>query len=255
MKKVLPLFFIILATYTSVYSSDGDKKPFKRVYVGLSFTPEVSYHYLVNNYIAPGSSSSNNQSIISMDNHQGSPQFGLDAQFKVGINLTHWLAIESGVGYMLAQYKYQSSGPLTFGSSWTGTGPITATDTLTTKEKEIYQYMTVPIGLRFSMGHRKVRGIIAAGVDLDFLFKQKETTTQTDVNGAISNTSTTVETKNFNTFNVSPYLGVGIDCYFSPGAVLRLMPVAQIQGLKNINTPISEYLWNVGFNVAFLFGL
>jgi hypothetical protein len=33
------------------------------------------------------------------------------------------------------------------------------------------------------------------------------------------------------------------------------MPQAEIQGLKNINTPVTEYLWNAGLNVSFLFGL
>jgi hypothetical protein len=253
MKRIIALTLLILFGCSVAYCGDGDGEHFRRVYFGLSVTPDVSYRYLINNYIAPGNSSSTNQNIIATENHQASPQFGINAQVKVGVNLTHWLAVESGVGYMLAQYKYQASGP-GFIPSFSSTMPVLS-DSVNLKQKENYQYMTVPIGLRFSMGHRKVRGIIAAGVNLDFLLKQKEVTILSDASGTISSTTTVDQTKNFHTFNVSPYLGVGIDCHISPAFVLRLMPEAQIQALKNINEPISEYLWNVGFNVSFLFGL
>ena len=256
MKKIVALLLVISLGYSIAYCSDGDAHPFKRVYIGISVTPAVSYRYLVNNYVAPGSSSSINQNIIASDNHQAAPQFGLNAQAKLGINLTHWLAIESGVGYMMAQYRMERTQPLTFGSQFNGTTVTSTNDVLTVKERETYSYMTIPLGLRFSMGHRKVRGIIAAGTDFDFLVKKKQVTTSYDSNGEISSSTATIDqTKNFNTFNLSPYFGIGVDCYASPGIVIRLMPEAQIQALKNINTPISEYLWNVGFNVSLLFGL
>jgi hypothetical protein len=235
MKTKYALLIMMLAVYASAYCSDGDNKDFKRVYIGLSFTPEVSYRYLVNT----ANGNTGNNAIIASENKQGQPQFGASADFKLGINLTHWLAVESGVGYMFAQYRYQTTNIIGF-----------------YRQREAYSYMDIPLGLRFSMGHRKVRGIIAPGVDFDFLVKQKQVATQYDGTGQVVNSTTTIDqTKNFNTFNLSPYLGIGIDCYASPSAVIRIMPIAQIQALKNINQPITEYLWNAGLNVAFLFGL
>ncbi len=243
------LCFLALTLYSSVYSSDGSEKPFKRVYIGVAFTPEASYRYLA----ATGGSSSLYQSLIQVENKQASPDFGVGASAKVGINITHLLAIESGIGYTLARYRPVTNQPLTYGSSWNGSSYSASDSSLT--EKEIYHYVTIPIGLRFSFGHKRVRGIIVTGADLDFLLKQTQVISITGTNPHTESNTPTDQTKTFNTFNLSPFLGTGIDCYLSPAAVLRIMPVAQIQSLKNINTPISEYLWNVGLNVSFFFGL
>ena len=47
--------------------------------------------------------------------------------------------------------------------------------------------MTVPLGLRLSIGHRKVRAIIAAGADFDFLIRQTAVYTHAYANGVTIN--------------------------------------------------------------------
>ncbi len=253
MKRMLSMLFIFFAAYSSVYSSDSAKKPFKRVYIGVSVTPEVTYRYLHGNFVPSGNSQQGIQSTVDYGNKHTFPEFGINAAAKVGINLTHWLAVESGVGYYLVRYRYASD-PYYTPSVYTGTiyNPGIA---YKTSDQETYHYMAVPVGLRFSMGHRTVRGVIAAGVDFDFLLKRKSVYTYTYPDGSTVTNSNVQDVNNFKTFNLSPYLGVGIDCYLSPAAVLRIMPQAQIQSFKNINTPVTEYLWNLGLNVQFLFGL
>jgi hypothetical protein len=242
MKKIIALLFIIVVTHSLGFCED-DYKSFKRVYIGISATPDLSNRYLHNGSNNPAGNPGYTQTIISDFNSKSVPEFGFNAAFKVGINLTHWLAIESGVGYSLIQYHFNDN-------AYTYSG----TDSFKIQAREVYHYMAIPLGLRFSMGHRKVRGVIAAGVDFDFLIKQQANIKDVYANN-ITNTNELVQTKNFNTFNLSPYLGLGIDCHLSPAVVLRIMPVAQIQSLKNINTPISEYLYNIGINVSLLFGL
>ncbi len=254
MKKTLALLFLTIATTYSAFCADGDSKPrFRRVYIGFSATPEATYRWLHRSFVPAGSSETGVQGTTDYGNKHTFPEFGINGAVKVGVNLTHWLAIESGVGYSLIRYRYASDQYYTAdvykGSNYDPTAVYTTTD------KETYHYMTVPIGLRFSIGHRAVRGIIAPGVDLDFLLKRKAAYTYTYADGTTSSNSIVQYGDNFRTFNVSPYLGIGIDCYLSPAAVLRLMPVAQIQAMKNINTPVTEYLWNFGLNVSLLFGL
>lgn len=256
MKTKLALLLIVMAVYSSAFSTDNsvnkDKRQFRRVYIGLSFTPDVSYRYLHGNFVPSGSSQANVQGAVDYGNQHSIPEFGLNAAFKIGINLSNWFAIESGVGYSLIRYRYNSNqfySPSVFNGNI-----INQADSFQTTDKETYQYLTVPIGIRFSMGHKKVRGVITAGADLDFLIRQNANYTYSYADGQqVSNN--TVQTGSFNTFNVSPYLGIGIDCHFSRTFVLRIMPRAEIQGLKNINTPVTEYLWNAGLNVSFLFGL
>ena len=256
MKTKFALLILLSVVAIQAFSADNnensEKPRFKRIYIGFSVTPDVSYRYLHGNFEPSGVSQADVQGAVSYGNSHSIPEFGINASFKLGINLTHWLAIESGVGYSLIRYRYNSNRY----SSPTGfTGNIiNQADTFNTTDIETYQYMTVPLGLRLSIGHRKVRAIIAAGADFDFLIRQTAVYTHAYANGVTIN-GTDVATSNFNTFNLSPYLGVGIDCYFSPTFVLRIMPQAEIQGLKNINTPVTEYLWNAGLNVSFLFGL
>lgn len=254
MKIKYALFIISLAITSHAFCGDknakNDKKEFKRVYIGVSFTPEATYRYLHSNYTPTGTN--NPQDPVEYGNKHSTPAFGLNAAVKVGINLTHWLAIESGVGYSLSRYQYKADRYYT--SNLLSGVLVNQADSFQTADRETYQFLAVPVGLRFSMGHRKVRGIIAAGVDLDFLIQQNSRYTYTYADGSEVQ-DRKVQTSNFNTFNVSPYLGVGIDCYLSQVVVLRIMPQAQIQGLKNINAPITEYLWNAGINFSLLFGL
>ena len=261
MKTKLALLFTLMAVFNHAFCTGKDdsrekkkeKKTFKHIYIGVSATPSLSYRYLHGSFVPAGNSQENIQGIIDYSNKHSVPELGVNVAAKVGINVTHWLAIESGVGYSLIRYRYNSDQFYT-PSIWNGNNYVPA-DSFKTRDKETYHYLTIPIGLRFSIGHRKVRGIIAAGAELDFLLQQRADYTYTYANGITQSSTIIQQTHNFNTFNVSPYLGIGMDCYLSPAVVLRVMPQAQIQGLKNTNTPITEYLWNAGLNISFLFGL
>ncbi|MDB5282211.1 MAG: hypothetical protein JWO06_1286, partial [Bacteroidota bacterium] len=116
-----------------------------------------------------------------------------------------------------------------------------------------YHYMNVPISLNFTLGKKKVRGIISVGASLNFLLKKKISYNYSYSDGR-SISGTTVDRYDFNKFNVSPFLGIGADFYLTKALVLRLMPIAQMQALKNINTPITEYLWYAGLNVSLQLG-
>jgi hypothetical protein len=128
-------------------------------------------------------------------------------------------------------------------------------DSFKTSDKETYHYMTIPLGLRFTIGNKKVRAIICPGVDFDFLLKKQADYTYTFIDGTSVSNSQVQQYDNFKKFNLAPYLGIGFDGYVSEKSFIRVMPVAQIQAFKNINTPVTEYLWNLGLTVGFYFGL
>jgi len=252
MKTKYIILLLLLGLCSFAYCGDGKgDKEFRRVYIGFSATPTASFRYLHGNPEALNGSTSS-ETLIGANNTNSIPEIGANLSFKLGINLTHWLSVESGIGYSLLRYRFNSNQyfPAAYINS------INPADSFKMSVNEEYHYMTVPLGLRFSMGHKKVRGIITAGVDFDFLVRQIANSTNTYANGDVQTTSQTVQTRDFNTFNVSPYLGLGMDCYLPHAVVIRLIPVAQIQALKAINTQTQEeYLVNVGFNISLLFGL
>jgi hypothetical protein len=234
--------------FASAWEEDGK---FKRIYIGLSVTPNVTYRYLKQGVVPAGLSSSEVQDVITSRNKYEYPGVGIGGAVKLGVRLTHFLSIESGVQVTYQWYRY-SSVISAYPPGWTPM-PI-PTDSFVSKEKNKYVYFNIPLALNFTVGKHRVKGIISLGTTFDFLLRQNINYTYTYNNGTTSSTRTVSQYDNFKTFNLSPFLGIGIDCYLSKALVLRIMPIAQIQAFQNINTPITEYLYNAGINVSLLLG-
>ena len=259
MKKQFPLALILLLSSFLLHASDKDsdkkdsgKNEFKRFYIGISATPIFGFRYAHKNFVPSGLSDSQVQGVVESTNKRLEPQLGIIAGIKGGIRLTRWLAVETGIQYSQVRYNYNSdyyyNGPVYGGATYT------PGDSFRTTEGDRYHYMDIPVSLNFTLGKRTVRGIISVGADLDFLIKKRVSYTYEYSDGHTVSGTYVDRNNNFRTFNVSPFLGLGADFYIKRSFVLRVMPVAEIQTLKNINTPITEYLWNVGLNVSFFIG-
>jgi hypothetical protein len=248
MKRHLLLpFCVALLTVTQLHAID-----FNRIYIGGSVTADATYRYLNKNFVPSGATESQVRGVIEYSNKHSFPEVGVIGGIKLGVNITHFFAIESGLQYSWMRYRYESDQfytlPVYSGSVFN------PADSFKTTNHNTYHYIDIPVALNFSIGKKKVRGIISLGADLGFLIKKKIAYTYTYADGRSVSDEQTTYYNNYRTFNVSPFLGIGMDCHLGKTFVLRLMPIAQIQALKNINTPVSEYLWNAGLNVSFLFG-
>ncbi len=211
----------------------------------------ATYRFLHNNFVPAGSSSSQVQDVITTRNKYEYPGYGGAGGLKIGIRLTHWLAIESGALVTYQWYEFKTTQP-TPGLTYTPSS--TPTDSFISKEVNKYVYFNIPLALNFTMGKHRVKGIISLGTTFDFLVSQKISYVYTYNTGGTRAGVINDHYNNFNTFNLSPFLGVGIDCYLTKAVVLRIMPYGQIQALKNIDEPVSEYLYSGGINVSLLLG-
>jgi hypothetical protein len=241
-------FLFVHLLLASAWEEDGK---FKRLYIGISASGNVTYRYLRSGIVPAGSSSSQVQDVIGTRNKYEYPGFGGAGGLKVGVRLTHWLAIESGalVTYQWYQFKTNLA---TSGLVYTPTPA--PTDSFVSKEKNKYVYFNIPLALNFTMGKHRVKGIISAGTTFDFLLSQRISYVYTYNTGATHAGVINNNYNNFKTFNLSPFLGIGIDCYLSRAVVLRIMPYAQMQAFKNIDQPVTEYLYSGGLNVSLLLG-
>jgi hypothetical protein len=248
MKTKLPLVALFLAV--AAFLRGSDSFTFNRLYIGIGITPDVSYRYLNKNFVPSGNSEAQVQGIISDRNSHDFPEVGVMGGVKIGVYLTHWLAIESGLQYNMQRFRYSSN--TFYAAPYAVNSPLA--DSFTTVDRNTYHYLDIPLALNFSIGKKKVRGIISAGVNFDFLLRKGIYYTYTYADGRVVSGREVDNYNSFNTFNLSPFLGIGADFYCTKSFIIRIMPQAQMQALKNINAPVTEYLWNAGLNVSFMIG-
>lgn len=244
--KILLLCFTLMLTNVLYAAENTEVESYKRLYIGASFTMNVAYRHLA-------AQSSLAQTTLDMRNKYEKPQWGFQAGPRLGVRATRWLSIETGVDYWRHRYSFRRDG-LQFGSQWNGSIYYDSTSQgYSVKSIEDYHYLNVPVALNFSLGKRKLKGIISTGVNLSFLITKK-TTYRLILNNDVLESNTVTDNGPYASFNVSPFLGVGVEWHLGKVLFLRLMPVAQMQAMKNVDAPLTEYLWSVGMNASLYFG-
>jgi hypothetical protein len=250
--KLITLLLFAAIAVNSYATDTTQLKQFNRVYVGVSFTPSVSYRFLSQNKpstdIIEGIGS--NKYIIDFRNKREVPSFCFSIGAKVGVRFTSFLSLETGVNYTRQGYQ-QKVKNLQFGSQWNGNGYDSVDNGYEIKLYDVYHYINIPLGLNFNFGKGKINAVINTGVNFDFI-AGKQTKSVSNIPGFTNRTTT--DRSPFTRFNLSPFLGIGFDYQITRLISLRVMPTAQIQALKNIDTPITEHLWSAGINTCLLFG-
>jgi hypothetical protein len=240
-KLLVPV--LLLLCYFADAGDSTAVKSFHRFYVGASFTGNCSYRYLrlVN---ANGDFWSNyGKEVMADQNSNEHPMFGYKAGVRFGVNIFRWFGVETGLDYNL--HRWYSKELL----SWYCRDCFW-------KVNYDYHYLDIPLALNFFIGKKKVRGIIQAGVNFDCLYK-RVSRGQLIIGDRVAQTQEpgdTFSSKSFHRFNISPFLGIGIDWRLTKFLYLRIMPMAQMQSIKNLDFQITEYLWSAGVNTTLLFG-
>jgi hypothetical protein len=248
--KLLLLSLLALLTGLLHAGDTSNVKTFKRFYIGVSVSGNATYRYLSLGNIPAGIPRSFYQSDIDWRNKVEDPLVGYQIGARLGINATRFMSIETGIDYSLHRYRLKAEQP--FGVVG---GYYQDTTYPNSQLKIIYKfhYLNVPLALNFSMGKHKLKGVITAGASFNILMEEK-TRYQTIVGGTSVRDFTVDDRSNYALMNVSPFLGVGVEWHITKFLFLRLMPMAQMQALNNIDGPIAERLWSVGLNAAVYFG-
>lgn len=248
-------FLLLLAIAFTVTAYAGDStgvKKYNRVYVGLSFTPGINYRLLSHNYYEENTidEPAIQKRIIDRRNKLEKPGFNFDLGAKAGVRLTRFLSLETGLNYSRRTYV-QKITDLNFYTDFNPSLQDTVDNGYYVKLTDVYHYIDIPLGMNFYLGKTKWHGIINTGINFNVLLA-KQITTNSNIPSASKGTRP--DRYPFNTFNLSPFLGVGFEYEINSLMSLRVMPVAQMQALKNIDTPITEHLWSAGINTCLLFG-
>jgi hypothetical protein len=192
------------------------------------------------------------QNKLNWRNDREDPEVGVQAGGRFGIHAARCFAIETGIDYNLHRYSGEIKS-LTIGTPWDGIPYDSALAGARVRVMEKYHYFNIPLALNFILGKRKLKGIISMGANFNWLIKKAERVSWY-VNQDMVQSHSTNQTSSFAQFNITPFIGLGVEWHIGKSLFLRLMPIAQMQAMKNINQPITEYLWSAGVNASVNFG-
>jgi hypothetical protein len=161
----------------------------------------------------------------------------------------HWhrqLTLEAGLHYALKGYRnpdanliFQQPDP---------TAPLRA------RMSYAYRYLGVPVRLQYAVGSRKIRLLLAAGVQANWLLQQRQTITLSYANGQQEERRQSA-TGSFNRLELAPMVSIGADAKLSDRWRLAVEPCFRY-GLTNTRTaPVQEKLWSAGVAVSLAYRL
>ena len=237
----------LFAQEQQVASSDTE---FKKIQIGVNFSPDYCFRTLQNN-----NSSITNDFIIDSRNEMEKAKLGYTTGLNVIYNLKKNIGIELGIQFSNKGYQTNEEG-LTFGDLIDPRRGFVYTTLLPTKVRFIYNYyyFDIPLKINYIFGKKKVRLITSSGIATNIFIKGTSSSFIEYSDGTSDKYSQQSSDVN-STINLSPFVSFGIDYQLNERNTLRIEPTFRYGVLKINNYPISGYLWNVGLNISYFFGL
>ena len=242
--KRLTLLLLTIFSLTAYGQDTLKSKPtrdFKRILIGVNFSPDYCFRTLKNN---DGSSSST--FVMNSRNDREIAKFGYTASLNLCFNFTEHIGLETGIQY--SNKGYQTKMQDLF---WGQPDP-----SLPTKAKFVYSdlYIDIPLKANFTFGKRKFKFCSSAGLTTNIFIKETSTSIQEFSNGDTKKqTSKTIFS--YKRVDLSPRVSIGLDYKINNRMNLKVEPTFRYGVLKIIDTPVTGYLWNAGLNISYYFGL
>jgi len=252
-KQVLMLIIALSSFQLFAEEKPKEEKPFKRVMIGVHFSPDVAYRV-----VTKKNNDAITNLIIKEVKNQEIPKFGYTVGVNTLINIKSFVGIEAGIWYMNMGYQIKWR-EVNFGSQWTGShnNPNINTGDSIALVKLVYDYhyIGIPLTVNFTVGKGKVRFFAGAGLAVNFLVSN----TNTDIikgyepkNGK----STNKGYANIKLVNLIPILEAGIDYKINSRMNLKVSPCFKFGALNlSPDTPIGEHLFNGGIKIQYYFGI
>lgn len=249
------LFFLLLLLQVCSAFAGGDKpnkKPptnfAERIKVGVSVTPGFNYRWLTINksIVEPGGLDDiGEQGVVSGRNKYEVPFIGISAGGRISIWVNKFFTAETGIDY--ACYMYRNKKMIL--SGFEGTADSIYRGLSGTYG---YNYLNLPLAANFTFGKKKVQGLVSTGCNINFLLSSYAEWIIYKSDGSEKHQRVKGNDP-FVRVNISPFIGIGMQYNINPLLQLRIMPLAYVQALKNIHTPITEHLYGAALNVALFF--
>ena len=213
--------------------------PKSRWSVAANFSTDINYRKLENTTDDPFYDEIKEES-----NTREKNRMGYTGGVTLGYNITSKLSLSSGVQF--SQKGYHSKPIYLTYRSISG-----QTKNRTASYIRTYDYIDVPLHLRYAFGNRKLQFIAGAGLNLNILLDSREERMIKEENFYQKLNTTKVYTP----INLSPMVSVGVSYQLTPKINIMAEPTFRHQILKNNEYRLTEYLFNYGLNVSAFYKL
>jgi hypothetical protein len=187
------------------------------------------------------------------------PDLGFSAGISFDTNLSKRWKLEIGFTVSDQSYTYYiSDQALTFGDQVDTRRGFTiepGTPLRSYENQRTFRYVGAPVGAVYRIGFEKVKFVGNLGVMPQFLIEARNDRTVTYPDGS-QEKSADDNTEQFENFNISPYVGFGLELSVSQAVALRLQPIVRY-GIIELEdqSPWSTNLYSSEFNIALYYSL
>lgn len=211
---------------------------FNKFQVSLNASPDYCYHFLEYNY-----GDEPTLQFIEERNSLEKPKLGFTSGVGISFNLNKKLGFE--LGFQFARKGYQDK----FKDVLISSNSENSLDQI--KLIRHFNYFEIPLKINFMIGQNKLKFYSSLGLSASFLQSAK-------IDWIIRSTKekyTTFDATDFQKFNLSPLISLGIDYKLNQRLNVRIAPFFSFGILKIHESRMNTFLYNAGLNFGFYYGL
>lgn len=234
--------YILLSTLIFSFQTLGQDSTWNRsgrFFVGLNFSPDYNYRTLSKNSDDITEDQWNNAKHL--EDSIFVPKVAYTTGISFGYQINRRISVESGVRFANKGYK---TIPILTVYDW-NSSPERATTIIN------FYYLDVPLRMNVTFFNRRIQAIASVGTDLNFLYKTTYVTIPETPTPSFPE-QTHTSTYEYNRFNLSPTISIGVLYNVSNRFSVRLDPTFRY-GLLNLDEASYKrtHLWNSGLNITF----
>lgn len=245
MKKTLALLAICASSLVHAQGESLGEPAIKnsKIHIGVIFSGDNCFRTLT-----AAEANATNTSIIENRDRIETSKLGFTTGLALNYPLRKNLAFETGL--LVSNKGYQLSETIATGNPIDPQTGFVGTDSGLEFKQHISQYyLDVPLYVQYRMGEGKLRFVAQAGV-IGHVFLLNRTVSKTPYPDGTTNTKIQ-NIEEFENFNVSPALQLGVEWKTGDHHYLRFAPNFQFNLLSATDKPIEERYHSYGLALAY----
>lgn len=239
MKPLLSLMILIFVFDFAL--GQEQKKPSKKIQIGINYSADHNYRTLTINNKTQGATQ-----LKDISNKTESPKFGYTAGLQIALTFHPKLALNIGLQYSNKGYKLIEKPRAIFESEL-----LNGQHYYATRFKYTFHYIDLPLSISYWIGKKRVQMVGSIGVTTNIYIKEYLSILRNTESNQID--ILLPSHYNYNKFNLSGTIGCGINYHLFSKIDIRIEPTFRYQLFNTRNTDLSAHLWNIGMNTAILF--
>ena len=230
MEKFLTLLIILLSFESFSQDDKVETNQQSKFKIGIVAQPNLAYRKTVNTSYT-----------IEV------PKLGHNFGINTEIRLTNKLFLETGINYSNKGFRTKKLDPLLF--------PSSSIELPMYRAIFNFHYLEIPLLLNYSIGKKKLKFISTIGLGVDILIAASLKGINYYDNGKKESSHEIIKNNNYNKFNLSPTVGLGVEYQINQNSKIKVQPVFSYGILKISDLSQKRNLWSTGLQFGYYFGI